>query len=43
MADILEFPTREKQAFGFLKEQLTQLLGSKGADQTLIDFAIAHH
>ena len=41
MADILEFPTREKQAFSFLKEQLSQLLSSKGADQTLIDFAIA--
>ena len=41
MADILEFPTREKQAFGFLQEQLSQLLKSKGADQALIDFAIA--
>ena len=41
MADILEFPTREKQAFSFLQEQLSQLLRSKGADQTLIDFAIA--
>ena len=41
MADILEFPTREKQAFSFLQEQLSQLLSSKGADQTLIDFAIA--
>ena len=38
MADILEFPTREKQAFSFLQEQLSQLLRSKGADQTLIDF-----
>ena len=41
MADILEFPTREKQAFSFLQEQLSQLLRRKGADQTLIDFAIA--
>ena len=41
MADILEFPTREKQAFSFLLEQFSQLLRSKGADQTLIDFAIA--
>ena len=41
MSDILEFPTREKQAFSFLQEQLSQLLRSKGADQTLIDFAIA--
>ena len=41
MADILEFPTREKQAFSFLQEQLSHLLRNKGADQTLIDFAIA--
>ena len=41
MADILEFPAREQQAFSFLQEQLSQLLRSKGADQTLIDFAIA--
>ena len=41
MAEILEFPTREKRAFSFLQEQLSQLLRSKGADQTLIDFAIA--
>ena len=41
MANILEFPTREKQAFSFLQEQLSQLLRRKGADQTLIDFAIA--
>ena len=41
MSDILEFPTREKQAFSFLQEHLSQLLRSKGADQTLIDFAIA--
>ena len=41
MADILEFPAREKQAFYFSQEQLSQLLSSKGADQTLIDFAIA--
>ena len=41
MANILEFPTREKQAFSFLREQLSHLLRSKGADQTLIDFAIA--
>ena len=41
MANILEFPTREKQAFAFLQDQLSQLLRSKGADQTLIDFAIA--
>ena len=41
MADILEFPAREQQAFSFLQEQLSHLLRSKGADQTLIDFAIA--
>ena len=32
MAEILKFPTREKQAFDFLSEQLDQLLRQKGAD-----------
>ena len=41
MADVLEFPTREKQAFQFLKEQLAVLLQSKGADEALIQFAAA--
>lgn len=41
MAEILEFPNREKQAFAFLKEQLTQMLRSRGADDKLIDHAIS--
>ena len=41
MAEILEFPTREKQAFAFLKEQLRQMLSAKGADDRLIEHAIA--
>jgi len=41
MAEILEFPTREKQAFAFLEEQLRQMLSAKGADDRLIEHAIA--
>ena len=41
MAEILEFPTRKKQAFAFLEEQLTQMLRDKGADDKLINHAIA--
>ena len=41
MAEILEFPTREKQAFAFLEEQLAQMLRDKGADDKLINHAIA--
>lgn len=41
MADVLEFPTREKQAFQFLQEQLAALLQSKGADEALVQFAAA--
>ena len=41
MADILEFPTRETRAFDFLREQLDQLLRQKGADDALIDHAVA--
>ena len=41
MAEILEFPTRERQAFTFLKEQLAQMLRNKGADDTLINHAIS--
>ena len=40
MAEILKFPTREKQAFDFLSEQLDQLLRQKGADDALIDYAV---
>lgn len=41
MAEILEFPTREKQAFAFLEQQLAQMLRDKGADDKLINHAIA--
>ena len=41
MAEILEFPTREKQAFAFLEEQLRQMLSARGADDRLIEHAIA--
>ena len=41
MAEILEFPTREQQAVAFLEEQLTQMLRGKGADDKLINHAIA--
>ena len=40
MAEILEFPTRERQAFAFLEEQLRQMLSAKGADDRLIEHAI---
>jgi hypothetical protein len=41
VAEILEFPTRERQAFLYLEEQLTKMLKDRGADDTLINFAIA--
>ena len=41
MAEILEFPTREKQAFAFLKLQFSRMLRDKGADDKLINHAIA--
>ena len=41
MADLLEFPRREKQAFQFLQEQLAALLRRKGADEALITYATA--
>ena len=41
MAEILEFPTRERQAFLYLEEQLTRMLEARGADEALISFAIS--
>ena len=41
MAEILKFPTRKKQAFAFLEEQLTQMLRDKGAGHKLVNHAIA--
>ena len=39
MSNVLEFPSREKQAYQFLTEQLSVLLAEKGADQELINHA----
>ncbi len=39
MTNIVEFPTRRKQAFDFLERELAALLRSKGADETLISYA----
>ncbi len=41
MGEIIQFPTRQRQAFNFLEHELTVLLRSKGADEALIDYAIA--
>ena len=41
MSNILEFPSREKQAYAFLTENLAALLKDKGADETLIAHATA--
>lgn len=39
MADVLEFPSREKLAYDFLSRELSELLRAKGADDTLINYA----
>ncbi len=39
MSNVLEFPSREKQAYQFLTEQLSALLIEKGADEELISHA----
>ena len=39
MSNVLEFPSREKQAYAFLTENLAALLKDKGADETLIAHA----
>jgi hypothetical protein len=41
MSNVLEFPSREKQAYAFLSESLAVLLRDKGADETLIAHATA--
>ena len=40
MGDVLEFPSPQAQGLAFLDRQLRQLLGAKGADPELIDFAV---
>ena len=39
MADVLEFPSREKLAYDFLSRELGELLRTKGADDALIEHA----
>jgi hypothetical protein len=39
MAEVLEFPSRESQAYAYLERELGALLLAKGADQALVDFA----
>ena len=39
MSNILEFPSREKQAYAYLTDQLGSLLRDKGADDVLIAYA----
>jgi hypothetical protein len=41
MGDILEFPSQQAQGLAFLDRQLRALLLAKGADEQLIDFAVA--
>ena len=40
MADVLEFPSQEARAFAFLERELRGMLKAKGADDTLIRFAL---
>ena len=39
MSNILQFPSRERQAYAYLKDQLGTLLRDKGADEVLIAHA----
>ena len=41
MSNVFEFPSREKQAYAFLTENLAALLKDKGADETLVAHATA--
>lgn len=40
MTEVLEFPTREVQAFTFLERELRGMLAARGADEATIKFAI---
>ena len=40
MAKVLEFPSQETRAYAFLERELRTLLTRKGADETLIDYAV---
>lgn len=39
MGDILEFPSPRAQGMAYLEREMRKMLGNKGADSTLIDFA----
>jgi hypothetical protein len=39
VAKLLQFPSQQVQGLAFLEEQLRELLGARGADQELMDFA----
>ena len=39
MGEILEFPSQQAQGLAFLDRQVRELLKTKGADDTLVDFA----
>ncbi|MEM8660467.1 MAG: hypothetical protein AAGF35_06235 [Pseudomonadota bacterium] len=41
MADVLEFPSSRAQALAYLERELRTLLSERGADERLIDFAVA--
>lgn len=40
MGEVLEFPSQQAQGLAYLDRQLRILLGSRGADDRLIEFAI---
>ncbi len=39
MAEVIEFPSQRTQGLAFLDQQIRELLGNRGADDELIDFA----
>lgn len=39
MGNVLEFPSQQAQGLAFLDRKLRRLLGDKGADEELIEFA----
>ena len=41
MGEVLEFPSHQAQGLAFLDRQLRALLRAKGADEQLVDFAVA--
>jgi hypothetical protein len=41
MGEVLEFPSSQAQGLAFLDHQLRSLLQARGADEQLVDFAVA--